>query len=135
VRFVPNQTSEEFLPKIRAHLDKHGYQDIDVKKMTSGEWARTSIKSEIWQAVRNMYESFGLKPMIVVRNVGFAPFSLFCHEPLNLSGGFSWGMIGHGARSHSPNEYFVIEGNDKIFGLADCEKSFVNIIHNYANKN
>jgi acetylornithine deacetylase/succinyl-diaminopimelate desuccinylase-like protein len=31
VRFVPDQTSGEFLPLIRAHLDKHGYSDIRIK--------------------------------------------------------------------------------------------------------
>jgi acetylornithine deacetylase/succinyl-diaminopimelate desuccinylase-like protein len=135
VRFVPNQRSDEFLPKIRAHLDKLGYNDIEVKQNEGGEWARTSVKSEIWQALRKTYESFDLEPIVEVRNVGFAPFSLFCHEPLNLPGGFAWGMLGHGARSHSPDEYFVIEGNDKVFGLAGCEKSFVSTIYNYSGKN
>ena len=134
VRFVPNQRSDEFLPMIRAHLDRHGYTDIRVTQLDGGEWARTSVRSPLWQAVRSTYESFGLHPKTVVRNIGYAPFSLFCHEPLNLPGGFAWGMLGHGTRAHSPNEYFVIEGNDQVHGLAGCEKSFASILYRYAGK-
>ncbi len=132
VRFVPDQTSIEFLPRLRAHLDKHGYPDIQITQLTSGEWARTSINSPLWRALRETYQSFNHEPKTVVRNIGYGPFSLFCHEPLNLRGGFAWGMLGHGTRAHSPNEYFVIEGNDKVHGLAGCEKSFASILYRYA---
>lgn len=37
-----------------------------------------------------------------------------------------------GGRAHSPDEYLVIEGNDKVAGLADAEKSFVDILYAYA---
>lgn len=132
VRFVPNQRSEEFLPKIRSHLDARGYSDIEVKQLDGGEWARTSINSPLWKAVRSTYESLGLNPKVLVRNIGYAPFSLFCHEPLNLPGRFAWGMLGHGTRAHSPDEYFVIEGNETVHGLAGCEKSFASILYNFA---
>jgi acetylornithine deacetylase/succinyl-diaminopimelate desuccinylase-like protein len=132
VRFVPDQKSDEFKLLLRAHLDRHGYKDIQITQLTSGEWARTSINSPLWKALRQTYESFGHTPKTVVRNIGYGPFSLFCHEPLNLHGGFAWGMLGHGTRAHSPDEYFVIEGNDKVHGLAGCEKSFASILSHYA---
>ena len=134
VRFVPNQRSDEFLPKLRAHLDRLGYQDIQVKQLDGGEWARTSIKAPIWQAVKSTYESFGLKPKTAVRNIGYAPFSLFSQDPLYLPGGFAWGMLGHGTKAHSPDEYFVIEGNETVRGLASCEKSFTSILYKYSEK-
>ena len=132
IRFVPNQTSSEFMPLLRYHLDKNGYEDIKITQLTSGEWARTSIINPLWRALRQTYHSFGLEPKTVVRNIGYGPFSLFCHDPLNLPGGFAWGMLGHGTRAHSPDEYFVIHGNDKVYGLAECEKSFASILYNYA---
>lgn len=132
VRFVPNQKADEFLPLFRAHLDKHGYPDISVKQIASGEWARTSIKSPLWKSLRDTYYEFGIEPRTVVRNIGYGPFSLYVHGPLELKDGFAWGMLGHGARAHSPNEYFVIEGNEKVFGLAVCEKSFASILYRYA---
>lgn len=132
VRIVPDQKSGEFMPLLRSHLDKHGYTDIKVTQLTEGEWARTSVKSPLWSALRDTYLDFGIQPRTVVRNIGYGPFSLFVHGPLHLPGGFAWGMLGHGTRAHSPNEYFVIEGNDKVHGLAGCEKSFASILYKYA---
>jgi len=40
--------------------------------------------------------------------------------------------LGHGGKAHSPNEYFVIEGNEKVGGLTACEKSYVAILDAYA---
>jgi acetylornithine deacetylase/succinyl-diaminopimelate desuccinylase-like protein len=132
VRFVPDQRSEEFKPLIEAHLKKHGYEDIMVNQLTSGEWARTSITSPLWSSLRETYLEFNLEARTVVRNIGYGPFSLFIHGPLHLPGGFAWGMLGHGTRAHSPNEYFVIEGNDKVYGLRECEKSFASVLYRFA---
>lgn len=82
-----------------------------------------------------MFHSFNVEPQIEVRNVGYVPFSLFSQDPLNLPGGFAWDLLGHGSRYHAPDEYFVIEGNNRIFGLADCEKGFAKIILNYGASN
>jgi len=40
--------------------------------------------------------------------------------------------LGYGARAHAPDEYFVIEGNEKVAGLSGCEKSFVVILDEIA---
>ena len=105
-----------------------------VNQLTSGEWARTSITSPLWGSLRETYVEFNLEPRTVVRNIGYGPFSLFVHGPLRLPGGFAWGMLGHGTRAHSPNEYFVIEGNDKVYGLRECEKSFASVLYRFAYK-
>ena len=42
------------------------------------------------------------------------------------------GGLGHGGRAHAIDEYFVIEGNDKVYGLAGAEKGFATILYNYA---
>ena len=131
VRFVPDQKGEDFAKLLRAHLDAHGYPDVEVRTVTVGEWARTSVKSPLWRSLRETYEAFGLKPRVHVRNIGYAPFSLFSGDPLHLPGGFAWGMLGHGTRAHSPDEYFVVEGNGKVLGLAECEKSFASVLYRY----
>jgi hypothetical protein len=56
---------------------------------------------------------------------------MFNRGPLYLP--FCDGGLGHGGRAHSPDEYFVIEGNNKVAGLAGCEKSYVAILDAYAN--
>jgi len=131
VRLVPNQRSSEIIPKIRAHLDKHGYADIKIRQLAGYEWSKTSIKEDIVQAVLRAYKRFGHEPAeIWPLSPGSAPRYLYTSGPLYLpacSGG-----LGHGGRAHSPDEYFVIDGNEKVAGLAGCEKSHVAILYEYA---
>jgi len=54
---------------------------------------------------------------------------LFNRKPLQLP--FVCAGLEHGGRAHAPDEYFVIEGNEKVAGLAGCEKSFVTILDEY----
>ena len=64
------------------------------------------------------------------RNVGFFPAYLFTQPPLDLP--FCAAGLGHGGRSHSPDEYFVLDGNDRVAGLAGCEKSYSAILFQFA---
>ena len=45
------------------------------------------------------------------------------------------GGAGMGGRAHAANEYYVIEGAGKIYGLAGAEKSVAATIWNYAHIN
>jgi hypothetical protein len=58
------------------------------------------------------------------------PYYLFNRKPLQLP--FIDAGLGYGARAHAPDEYFVIDGNEKVAGLAGCEKSFVFILDEIA---
>ncbi len=129
-RLVPDQKSEEVIQKIRKHLDKHGYTDITVKSLDPYEWAKTSVKEPIVQAAIQAYEKLGYKPEIWPITASSVPYYLFNRGPLYLP--FIDAGLGHGGRAHSPDEYLVIEGNDKVAGLAGCEKSFVIILDTYA---
>jgi hypothetical protein len=42
------------------------------------------------------------------------------------------GGAGMGGRAHAANEYYVIEGAGKVYGLAGAEKSVASTIWNYA---
>ncbi len=131
VRLVPDQKVEKVLPMIRGHLDKHGYADIEIIEPSGYPWSKISVKEPIVQAMVQMYGEFGYEPVIWPHSVGSAPNYLFTKEEYlnipNLGGG-----LGHGGRAHSPNEYFVIEGNDKVQGLAGCEKSYVALLQRFA---
>ena len=131
VRLVPNQHSSEIVPKIRAHLDKHGYKDIKIRQLAGYEWSKTSIKEDIVQAVIRAYRRFGHEPAEIWPFIaGSTPDYLYTRGPLYLPS--CRGGLGHGGRAHSPDEYFVIDGNEKVAGLADCEKSHVAILYEYA---
>ena len=131
VRLVPNQRPSEALPKIRRHLDRMGYKDIFIRKLEAGySWAKTSVKEPLAQAAIQAYRSFGCEPEVWPHMGGSAPFYLFNQGPLYLP--FVGGGLGHGGMAHSPNEYFVVEGNEKVGGLAKCEKSYVAILDAYS---
>jgi len=129
-RLVPNQSSKEVIPKIRKHLDKHGYTDIKIRSLDPYEWSKTSVKEPIVKAVIQAYRKLGYEPEIWPHHASSVPYHLFNRGPLHLP--FCDGGLGHGGRAHSPDEYFVIEGNDKVAGLAGCEKSYVAILDDYA---
>jgi len=60
VRLVPDQSSEEIIPKVRRHLDKHGYKDIKIRPLDPYEWSKTGIKEPIVQAAIQAYRKWGI---------------------------------------------------------------------------
>lgn len=130
VRLVPNQHSSEVLPRIRAHLDRHGFTDITIRPLNGYEWSKTSVRTDVVQAVLRVYRDHDIEPRIMPHMGGSWPRYLYTRPPLNLP--VSHGGLGHGGRAHSPDEYFVIEGNDRVGGLLECERSHVEILYAYA---
>ncbi|HSA94095.1 MAG TPA: M20/M25/M40 family metallo-hydrolase [Terriglobales bacterium] len=131
-RLVPDQEIDTQIALVRQHLDKQGFTDIELKKMGGGdEWARTSVKAAPVQAALAVYKHYGIEPAIWPRSAGSSPQAQYTRPPLNLPAA-SAGM-GHGGRAHSIDEYFVIEGNAQVAGLARCEQSIVDLLYTYAN--
>jgi len=130
IRLVPNQSPEKVVPKIRKHLDKYGYNDVIVRSIDPYDWSKTNVKDSIVQATIKAYRRLGYEPEIWPMNASSVPYYLFNRKPLQLP--FIDAGLGYGARAHAPDEYFVIEGNKKVAGLAECEKSFVVILDEIA---
>jgi acetylornithine deacetylase/succinyl-diaminopimelate desuccinylase-like protein len=129
VRLVPNMTTLEVLPRIRKHLDQHGFSHIAINELESGyDWAKTSVNEPASQAVIKAYRGFGYEPEIWPHLAGSAPFCMFNRAPLNLP--FVMGGLGHGGRAHAPNEYLVVGETGSVGGLATLEKSYVAILEN-----
>ncbi len=130
IRLVPHQQPEEMLKLVRKHLDKRGYGDIKIRAMDSYSWAQTDPTAPVVQAVIRAYRDFGHEPEIWPRIGGSAPFYLFS-EVLKIP--FTMGVLGHGARAHSPDEYIVWEGNKKVAGYDGAVKSIVAFLDHYTN--
>lgn len=139
IRLVPEQEPDEILGKLRKHLDKHGYKDVEMRVIGSYSWVRANYESEIAKAAFKTYEEFGAKYVIhpCSGTVGYEspalPLAHFARDPLNLP--CIVAGLGHGGRAHSPDEYLVIEGikakHGRIHGLDGLEKSYASIIYNY----
>jgi len=54
------------------------------------------------------------------------PAYLFAGGPLDIP--IVGGAAGHGGRSHAANEYFVIEGAGRVYGMAGAEKPVATVL-------
>ncbi len=136
-RLIPNQTRSETLAKIRRHLDGHGYADIkvvDTSSELSDDWSRTDPDAGIVAVVREAYESGGYAPQVWPFMLGTSPQYLWT-KVLGIP--FVSVGLGHGARAHAPDEYYVIEGDGgkhPVAGLAEAEKFFVHVLYSMAGR-
>ncbi|MBN2502358.1 MAG: M20/M25/M40 family metallo-hydrolase [Anaerolineales bacterium] len=102
-RLVPNQTIEEVLTKLRAHLDAEGFEDIQIEFMGGGPAGRTDPDDPFVQLVVDAAtEVYGM-PMQIDPMVGGsgpnAAFLQYLKLPIVSAG------VGYpGAGAHAPNE-------------------------------
>jgi len=137
IRYVPNMTGPDIVAKIRKHLDEHGYKDVQINLVGDVPWAKTSTDTEIGRSVNVMYDMFniGHAPLHSDQSImgGYWPAYLFSGFAVNVP--IMGGMVGMGGNAHAANEYLVIEGAGKVYGLAGAEKSVATALYNYAGMN
>lgn len=126
-RLVPNQTPDEALRLIRAHLDKNGFSDITIRKMSGYPPAQTSVEAPLVRSMIGTYNKYGLTPSVAPRLGGSAPYYVFT-DTLKLP--LIAGGLGNGSGAHAPNEFMVIEpkAGSKVAGLAAIEKFYVDML-------
>ncbi len=107
IRMVRNMTPQQTFERVRAHLDRHGYGDVQVEILDTYKWAKTRVDDPPVQALIETYRHMGHEPEIWPHLAGSAPFYLFT-DVLNIP--VAMGGLGHGARQHSPNEYATVDG-------------------------
>jgi acetylornithine deacetylase/succinyl-diaminopimelate desuccinylase-like protein len=136
-RYVPNQNGMDIVDKLRKHLDKHGYQDVEINVVGDVPWAKMTYENELAYAVDEMFETFGRPQNEPVPHAsilgGYWPAYLFAGDVMDIP--IAGGNVSSGGHSHAANEYFVIEGAGRTYGMAGGEKSVVTAIYNYAGLN
>jgi acetylornithine deacetylase/succinyl-diaminopimelate desuccinylase-like protein len=129
-RLVPNQWVGKQADLVRAHLDRHGFSDIELRRLGGGdEWSQTSMKAAPVQAVLSAYKRYGVEPMVWPRSAGSSPQWEYTRK-LGLA--VASGGLGHGSRAHADDEYIVIEGNEKVAGIVRAEQSIADIVYAFA---
>ena len=146
-RYVPNVTSEELLTKLRKHLDKRGYNDVEINVIGDMPWSKVETNTEIGRAVVKMMDAFNMQhgklsdePSITLfSGAGMNmmapawPAYLVRNDKLKLP--VMSGSAGFGGNAHAANEFYVIEGAGKVYGMAGAEKSIATVLYNFAGKN
>lgn len=130
-RLVPNQTMEDSVAKIRAHLDKRGFQDVEVNVTGGYDPTETDENSRLIKAEIATYKRMGVPVTVYPRLAGSWPGAVFTSPPVSLPAG-QFGL-GHGSGAHAPNEYYVIESsNPKVEGLVGATMSYVDFLYEIA---
>lgn len=106
-RLVPNQTPQEVLGKLRAHLDEQGFQDVQIQFLGGGRPAKVDPDDPFVQiANETAVEVYGRDPIIEPIIGGSGPNYPFIHTlglPLVSAG------VGYpGSNVHAPNENMSI---------------------------
>ncbi len=132
LRLPPGLTCEHATQCLRRHLDRAGYGDVGIRILAAADWSRTPVDADIVQAVLAYYRSKGFDPAVWPYQGGGGPWSLFQTEldvPIVRQAG-----LGGGGRRDRGDEYLLLDGDGKVAGLADSEKSQVDIVHTYASR-
>jgi acetylornithine deacetylase/succinyl-diaminopimelate desuccinylase-like protein len=125
IRLVPQMDPAITVDKIRKHLDKFGYADIETRVHAHYPCSKTNFHQEIVQCMLETYHEHGVKPQVWPISASATPYYLFS-EMLNLP--YTWGGLGKAGNSHIANEYASVEG------LRLFEKSLSTFLYKYARK-
>ena len=112
LRLVPHQSSEEIFSKLRAHLDRRGFRDIEMKKLGTFEPSKSPVDSpfmkEIIQAVAAVYSQAPLiLPMFSTGGSG--PDFVFTRD-LGIPSVWIPCAQFKDKNPHAPNENITVEG-------------------------
>ena len=128
LRLVPNQTRAEAEKKLRAHLDKRDFADIEMNVSGGYDPTETDENSLLIRAEIATYKKLGVRPNLTVRLAGSWPGGTFTQPPVSVPVG-RFGL-GTGGDAHAPNEYLLIDStNPKVAGLVDATMGYVEFLY------
>ena len=131
LRLVPDQTKDEAVRKLRAHLDAHGFPDVEANVSGGYDPTETAEDTRLIQAQLAAYSAFGIQANLNPRLAGSWPGATFTAPPVSIPAGHFG--LGHGEGAHAPDEFFVIDStNPKVAGLIDATLGFAEIMHQLA---
>ncbi|TDK25061.1 M20/M25/M40 family metallo-hydrolase [Luteimonas aestuarii] len=127
-RLPPGLEPDDAYRMIRSHLDANGFNEIEIRPMSGYPAASTSVEAPLVQALLGVFNKYGVQTRVSPWLAGSAPFYQFTRT-LGLP--FVFGGLGHGSGAHAPDEYMLIHPAEGVgaAGLADIEKSYVDILH------
>jgi acetylornithine deacetylase/succinyl-diaminopimelate desuccinylase-like protein len=138
IRYVPNMKGPDLVEKMKKQLIKNGYPDVEVKMIGDVPWRVGKLSGELPQA-----QSRALDVMQIPHNKpkesetltgGYWPAYLFGGDTvLNIP--ISNAGAGLGGNAHAANEFYVVEGAGKVYGMAGAEKTLATVLFEYAGLN
>ena len=108
VRLVPNQTLEEFYDKLRAHLDRRGFQMVQIKRRGGVQPGKSDPDNPMVSAAVNATTHFGIESQVWPISSAGNPLAFYARPPFNLP--IMFAGTGFSSKSHMPNEWASVEG-------------------------
>ena len=141
IRYQPVQDGIDIVEKIKAQIDRNGYEDVEMQIIGDVPWRKGTIEGPLPKAQLRALEIFNIPhnvPRALRENEqgmtgGYWPAYLFGKNPINIP--ISGGGAGYGAGSHANNEFYVIEGAGQVYGMAGSEKAFATVVYGFGGKN
>jgi acetylornithine deacetylase/succinyl-diaminopimelate desuccinylase-like protein len=131
LRLVPDMTFDGAIAALKAHLEKHGFGDIEVNVTGGYDPNATSPSAPLIQAQVATMKRRGINPTMWPRSAGSYPGYVFTNAPVSIASG-RYGL-GHGGGAHAPDEYYVIESaNKNVDGIDGAAMSFVEYLYELA---
>jgi acetylornithine deacetylase/succinyl-diaminopimelate desuccinylase-like protein len=131
MRLVPNMTARDCMAKLRAHLEKRGFGDIEIKFGGAYDPTETPENSNLVRAERATLQRLGVPHSVLPRIAGSYPGYVFTGDPLRKP--FNQFGLGTGGRAHAPDEYFLVESNTpKVAGLREVQMGFAEFLYELA---
>jgi acetylornithine deacetylase/succinyl-diaminopimelate desuccinylase-like protein len=127
-RLVPNMTKDEAVAKLKAHLEKRGFGDIEV--IVSGGYSPTESPEDsvIVRAAQATLSSAGIEHSLFPRRAGSWPGVVFTGAPLKMAAGHFG--VGRGGGAHAPDEWLLIDSsNPKVAGYQQQAEMFVDYLY------
>ncbi len=127
-RLVPAMTRAEAEAKLKAHLARRGFDDVQVT--VSGGYGPNETEEDaiLIRAQKRLFDQSGIPYSIRPRNAGSWPGVIFNGPPLGLPA--SQFGLGRGGGAHAPNEWFLIESTDpKVYGLDEVTMAYVDYLY------
>ncbi|MGH9388998.1 MAG: hypothetical protein ACRD1Z_05230, partial [Vicinamibacteria bacterium] len=101
-------------------------------------WSKMSYESTAARALMATYDVFQIPysvPPAEESILGpYWPAYLFVNDLSGLNLPIVGGAAGYGAGAHAANEFWVIEGAEKVYGMAGAEKSVALFLYAYVGK-
>jgi acetylornithine deacetylase/succinyl-diaminopimelate desuccinylase-like protein len=124
LRWVVDAPPEELIDALRKHLDRRGFDDVEITVFSAFSHAQTPVSHPMVKAALDNLSAWGLEADVWPIQAGGGPWTVVpnAFDVPCLRGA----IPGYG--SGGDDEYLVIEGNDKVAGLVEVEKAHVDLL-------
>jgi acetylornithine deacetylase/succinyl-diaminopimelate desuccinylase-like protein len=124
-RIVYDQTADEVEEKVREHLRRRGYGDVEVRRLYALPPSKVDVGHPVIRAAIGTYREYGIDPQLWPSQPRTPPVAVF-ERPYVMFG------VGHGGNQAAKDEYLLVTPRNGLHGLVDLTQSFARFLYAYA---